>query len=66
MANYDVTTKVIIHSAPNNNADSVVGSYAKEVNDYLQTVDDSKTIRSIHSVWLPSSNAVMTTIIHNS
>lgn len=66
MANFNVTTKVIIHNGPNDSADSVTGSYAKVVNDYIQTVDDGKTIRSIHAVYLPNSNCVMTTIVHDS
>ena len=64
MANFNVTTKVIINTI-SPNADSVVGSYAKEVNDYIQSVDDSKTIRSIHSVQMRDGR-IMTVIIHDS
>lgn len=66
MANFNVTTKVILHNGPNDSADSVSGSYAKEVTDYLETVTNTKTIRGIHSVWLPNSNCVMTVIVHDS
>ena len=66
MANYAVITKVIIHSKINNDADSVAGSYAKEVSDYIETIDDGKTIRSIYSTELVSSNAIMTVIIVDS
>ncbi len=64
MANFNVTTKVIINTI-SPNADSVSGSYAKEVNDYIQSVDDSKTIRSIHSVQMRDGR-IMTVIIHDS
>ena len=66
MANYGVITKVIIHSKVSSEADTVAGSYAKEVSDYLESVDNTKTIRSIHSSELASSGAVMTVIIHDS
>ena len=66
MANYAVITKVIIHNKVNNDADSVAGSYAKEVSDYLETIDTTKTIRSIHSTELPSSSSIMTVIIVDS
>jgi len=64
MANFNVTTKIIINTI-SPNADSVAGSYAKEVNDYLQSVDDGKTIRSIHSVQMRDGR-IMTVIIHDS
>ena len=66
MANYAVVTKVIIHSKINNDADTVAGSYAKEVSDYLETIVNTKTIRSIHSTELPSSSSIMTVIIVDS
>ena len=40
MANFAVITKVIVHNKVNNDADTVAGSYAKEVSDYLETIDD--------------------------
>jgi len=64
MANFNVTTKIIINTI-SPNADSVAGSYAKEVNDYLQSVDDGKTIRSIHSIQMRDGR-IMTVIIHDS
>jgi hypothetical protein len=64
MANFNVTTKIIINTI-SPSADSVAGSYAKEVNDYLQSVDDGKTIRSIHSVQMRDGR-IMTVIIHDS
>ena len=63
MANFAVITKVIIHNKVNNDADSVAGSYAKEVSDYLETIDDGKDIHSIHSTEIASSNSIMTVII---
>ena len=42
MANYNTTTKVIIEDI-DTRPDSQSGSYAKEVNDYLETVDNTKT-----------------------
>ena len=66
MANYAVITKVIIHSKINNDADTVAGSYAKEVSDYLETIVNTKTIRSIHSTEIASSNSIMTVIIVDS
>jgi hypothetical protein len=64
MANFNVTTKIIINTI-SPNADSIAGSYAKEVNDYLQSVDDGKTIRSIHSIQMRDGR-IMTVIIHDS
>ena len=64
MANFNVTTKIIINTI-SPNADSVSGSYAKEVKAYIQSVDDSKTIRSIHSVQMRDGR-IMTVIIHDS
>jgi len=65
MAAYNVTTKVIIHSIPDVSADSVADSYAKEVNDYIQTLDSSsQAIVNIHSV--AKGSGIMTTIVHTS
>jgi len=64
MANYNVTTKVIVSNL-NIDADSVAGYIAKEVTDYLETVDDSKTIHALDIHPLGSSKAVAF-IVHNS
>lgn len=67
MASYAVITKVIIHSKVSADADSVAGSYAKEVSDYIESIDStSQAIISMHSVELASSGAVMTVIVHPS
>ena len=64
MANYNTTTKVIVNDVTPA-ADRVSGSYAKEVNDYLETVDNTKTIRSIETV-LTREGRLATIIIHDS
>jgi len=67
MASYAVITKMIIHSKVSADADSVAGSYAKEVSDYIESIDStSQAIISMHSVELASSGAVMTVIVHPS
>ena len=43
MANFSTTTKVIINDI-SGNADSVAGSLAAEINDYLETIDDAKLV----------------------
>ena len=47
MANYAVITKVIMGDAGDTRADTVAGSLAKAISDYLETVDTGKTIRGI-------------------
>jgi len=65
MANYAVVTKVIIHSKVVADADTVAGSYAKAVSDYIESIDStSQAIISMHSVELASSGSVMTIIVH--
>jgi|TARA_R100001530_G_scaffold47170_2_gene35484 hypothetical protein len=64
MANYNTTTRVIINE-PSVASDSTSGSLAKELNDYLESVDDSKTIRSIHSAQMRDGR-IITVIIHDS
>ena len=62
MANIVSTVKVIFHNHVTDEADSVAGSYAKAIKDYLDTVTDGKVV-SIHSVELASSRSIMTVII---
>jgi len=64
MANYAVITKVIVHNKDVSGADTVEGSYAKKISDYLESVADGKTIRSIHS--FESDGVITTVIIHDS
>lgn len=64
MANFAVVTKVIIHNKDVSGADTVEGSYAKKISDYLETVDNTKAIRSIHSFEM--DGIVTTVIIHDS
>jgi len=64
MANYNTTTKVIVNDVTPA-ADSVSESYAKEVNDYLESIDNTKTIRSIQTI-LTREGRFATVIIHDS
>ena len=69
MADYNTTTKIIKYSHanfPTNDDDGTTGSLAKEINDYIQSVDEGKTIINIHSVYHPTSNSTFTIIIHDS
>jgi|TARA_R100001443_G_scaffold25026_1_gene37718 hypothetical protein len=43
MANFSTTTKVIINDITAD-ADSVADSLAKEINDYIETIDDAKLV----------------------
>tara|TARA_R100001443_G_scaffold25025_2_gene37709 strand:- start:2442 stop:2633 length:192 start_codon:yes stop_codon:yes gene_type:complete len=43
MANFSTTTKVIINDITAD-ADSVTDSLAKEINDYIETIDDAKLV----------------------
>ena len=43
MANFITTTKVIINDITTD-ADSVANSLAKEINDYIETIDDAKLV----------------------
>tara|TARA_B100001248_G_C27370892_1_gene451579 strand:+ start:855 stop:1046 length:192 start_codon:yes stop_codon:yes gene_type:complete len=49
MANFDTVTKVIINDI-SPDASTVSGSLAKEINDYIETIDDAKLV---------ATNAVM-------
>ena len=55
MANYNTTTKIIINDI-SVKSDSTAGSLAKEINDYIQTLDDStNAIVDIQAVKLDAS-----------
>jgi hypothetical protein len=43
MANFNTTTKVIINDMSAGDS-SVSGSLAKEINDYIETIDDAKLV----------------------
>ena len=43
MANFDTVTKVIINDI-SPDASTVSGSLAKEINDYIETIDDAKLV----------------------
>jgi len=64
MAPFAVVTKIIF-GFPTDEADTVAGSLAKKISDYIETVTNTKTIRSITSSKV-QGNQVMITIIHDS
>ena len=64
MANYAVVTNVIIHNKEVDGEDTVAGSYAKKVSDFIESVDSGKVIRSIHS--FDMDGTVITVIVHDS
>ena len=53
MANFDTVTKVIINDV-SPDASTVTGSLAKEINDYIETIDDAKLV-DIKAVMLDRS-----------
>ena len=53
MANFDTATKVIINDI-SVDASTVAGSLAKEINDYIETIDDAKLV-DIKAVMLDRS-----------
>lgn len=66
MANYAVVTKVIVHNRRVDELDSVEGSYANKISDYIESIDSTtQAIISMNSVEL-SDGSVMTVIVHPS
>jgi hypothetical protein len=63
MANFSTTTKVIINDV-SSRADSIAGSLAKEVNDYIETIDDAKLV-DIKAFMLDRSRAAFIIITKN-
>jgi len=64
MAAYNTRVKIFISSKANADADSVVGSYAKEINDYIQTLDDGTgTVLQMNTVEL-LNGSIMTILVH--
>ena len=53
MANFDTVTKVIINDV-SPDASTVTGSLAKEINDYIETIDHAKLV-DIKAVMLDRS-----------
>ena len=53
MANFDTVTKDIINDV-SPDASTVTGSLAKEINDYIETIDDAKLV-DIKAVMLDRS-----------
>jgi len=56
MANFDTVTKVIIGDANPGETSADAGSFAKTVNDYIETIDDAKLV-SISTSFQPTHNA---------
>ena len=54
------TVHVVRHDNANTDADSVSGSYAKEVKDKLASTDKAKV--QIASAWDPDTGGIVTTI----
>ena len=64
MAAYNTRVKIFISSKANTDADSVAGSYAKEINDYIQTLDDGTgTVLQMNTVEL-LNGSIMTILVH--
>ena len=63
MANFNTTTKIMMGVL--DDQDSVDSGFGAKVNDYLQSVDDGKTIRHIGSVGV-RGNQIAVIIIHDS
>ena len=63
MANFNTTTTVIINDV-SVNADSVAGSLAAEINDYLETIDDAKLVDT-KAVMLDRSRIAYIIIVKN-
>jgi hypothetical protein len=64
MPNYDIKTKVIISDYSTSDC-STEGSCAKDINDYIETINKTKDIISI-SQSMTSEGKLMTVIIHDS
>ena len=56
-----VVVHVVRHNKPEEDADSVVGSYAKEIDAIIGSADKSEV--QIASAWDPDTGAIVTTIL---
>ena len=73
MAVYKTKTKIIKYSHahvresfPADDDFDTAGSLAKEINDYVVSLDSgTETIINIHSVYNPTSNSTFTIIVHD-
>ena len=64
MAAYNTRVKIFISSKANADADTVSGSYAKELNDFIQTLDSSTgTIQQMNTVEL-QNGSIMTILVY--
>lgn len=60
MTNFNVTTKILVVESQDVTADTSTGS-AKTISDYIDSIANTKTIRSIFAV--PISNTMMSVVI---
>lgn len=65
MVNFAVITKILIVDSNDSRLDSVTGSAAKAISDYLETVDNTKVIRAIEVSQISNTQAQIV-IIHDS
>ena len=64
MAAYNTRVKIFIDSKANADADTVSGSYAKQLNDFIQTLDSSTgTIQQMNTVEL-QNGSIMTILVY--
>jgi len=63
MANYAITTKVLVCSKVTNEADTVTGSLANIISTYFETITNSFTIHSIQMFDYNGQTIVV--IMHN-
>jgi len=53
MANFDTITKILVGDAADGEISTTAGSFAEEVNTYLETIDDAKLL-SITTAFQPT------------
>tara|TARA_Y100001951_G_C11064963_1_gene142915 strand:- start:319 stop:519 length:201 start_codon:yes stop_codon:yes gene_type:complete len=64
MAAYNTRVKIFISSKANADADTVAGSYAKELNDFIQSLDSSSgEIQQMNTVEL-QNGSIMTILVY--
>ena len=57
MANYAVTTSIVLIDHADESADTVSGSAAKAISDLVETIDNTKTIRLFSVVKLTNTQS---------
>lgn len=66
MAAYSVTTKILIVDSNNTAADSVTGSAAKAISDYIETLDSTTGAIYFLTITPISNSRVHVCIVHKS